>query len=431
MSPATRSPLLSRRAFLQAGATGIAAAPALRLTAQGAAREKIHIGFMGLNSRGTDLVREFLATERVAITWLCDVDRRALEKAGEVVRAQQTAPFKTTTDFRQALEDRRLQALVIAAPDHWHAPAAILAAQAGKHVYVEKPLSHNPREGERLVEAVKKARVVAQVGLQRRSTPWVIEAVQRVQRGELGPVPFARAWYAARREGIGRGQLAPVPEWLDYSLWQGPAPERPFRHNLVHYNWHWFWHWGTGELGNNGVHFLDVARWALQLDCPNTVTSAGARYAYDDDQESPDVQAVTYQFDRCTLSWEHRSCIPVGSEGEATGLAFHGRDATLILGASGYRIVGNDGKELAAVKGPTPTRPHADQFLDCIETPGKAPAASVEDGHRSTLLCLLGNIAQRTGELVRVNAKSRQLTDAALARRFWSREYRPGWEPKG
>lgn len=429
---------LSRRSFLHsstlaataAAATFATDSPMVRRAVGADSPEKIEVGFMGLNSRGMDLLKEFLSSQRVVVTWLCDVDQRAIDKAGAAVKAVQGLAFKTTPDVRRMLEDRRLQAVVIAAPDHWHVPAGLMALQAGKHLYVEKPLSHNPREGEWLVDAARKTRLVVQVGLQRRSVPWVIEAVGRIHAGELGPVHFARAWYAANRTSIGFGQLAPVPTWLDYSLWQGPAPEKPFRDNLVHYNWHWFWHWGTGELANNGVHFLDVVRWGMNLDCPQRVTSTGGRYFFDDDQETPDTQVVTFDFGGRTVVWEHRSCQPAPSEGEATGAAFYGRKATLIMGPSGYRVVDLSGKELGKGSGGTPSAPHVANFLDCIVNPGKSPAASAEDGHKSTLLCHLGNIAQRSGEILRVNPATRQLRGSSTASRFWSREYRRGWEPR-
>lgn len=434
MSTRTSQPGVNRRQFLRATAatTAVAAASRPASTFAQATRPtaRVEVAVMGLNSRGMDLLKEFLAQPQVVVTWLCDVDQRALDKAAQLVREKQTLAVKTSPDIRRVLEDRRLQAVVIAAPDHWHAPAAILAVQAGKHVYVEKPLTHNPREGEWLIEAVRRARTVVQVGLQRRSTPWVQEAIRRVQSGELGEVPFARAWYANRRPGIGFGQLAPVPDWLNFDLWQGPAPERPFRDNYVHYHWHWFWHWGTGELGNNGVHFLDLIRWGLQLDCPTRVTSGGGRHYFDDDQETPDTQVVTYDFGKQTVVWEHRSCDPQPLEGEAAGIAFHGQRSTLILGGRGFRVVDPDGKETFRMDGGVPSAPHVANFLDCITNPGRTPAATADDGHLSTLWCHLGNIAHRTRQTLELNPATRQPRANREAAKLWSREYRPGWQPK-
>lgn len=399
------------------------------LRSRAASVEKIDVGFMGLNSRGAALVGEFLATQRVNVAWLCDVDQRAIDKVAAKVKEKQVRAFKITNDFRRLLEDRRLAAVVIATPDHWHAPAAILAMKAGKGVYVEKPVSHNPREGELLVEVQKRTRVPLQVGLQRRSLPWVQEAIRRVQSEEIGTVHSARAWYSADRKSIGLGQLAAVPETLNFPLWQGPAPLKPYRDNIVHYQWHWFWHWGTGELGNNGVHFLDLARWALQLECPTRVVSSGARYHFADDQETPDTQFVTYEFPGRTVTWEHRSCQPTQIEGESAAVAFYGSKATLILGGSGYRILDLDGKETHRVTGPVPTVPHAQNFLDALEDRGKSTTVPALEGHLSTLLCHLGNIAQRTGQALNINPTTRQLQDSPNGARLWSREYEPGWQP--
>ncbi len=426
LSPRTTS----RRAFLRTStlaAAGTGLLPSLLAQDPG---KRIQVGFMGLHSRGTDLLKEFLASDRIVVTWLCDVDQRVLEGAGKLVKDRQALPFKTTDDFRKALDDGGLQALVIAAPDHWHAPAAILATQAGKDVYVEKPLTHNPREGEWLIEAVKRSRTVLQVGLQRRSLPWIRQAIQRVREGTLGPVYMARAWYAANRPTIGFGQLAPVPDGLNYTLWQGPAPERPFRDNVVHYNWHWFWNWGTGEIGNNGVHFLDLARWGLNVDCPSRVTSVGGRYFFDDDQESPDTQVVTYDFGGRILVWEHRSCQQQGVDGEEAGVAFYGRNATLYIGGSGFRILDPKGTVLEKVDGRVPTAPHVANFLDGIANRAVEPNAPVQEGNKSTLLCHLGNIAQRTGSDIQLNPATSQLRNERTAAAYWSRQYREGWRPR-
>src|SRR5690606_6819673 len=184
--------------------------------------------------------------------------------------------------FRRILDDKHVDALIIAAPDHWHAPATIMACNAGKHVYVEKPACHNPYEGELMIEAARKHKRVVQVGTQRRSSPTFLQAIERVHRGDLGKVYMARGWINSTRPNIGYGKPADVPENLNYELWQGPAPDRPYQDNLIHYNWHWFWHWGTGELGNNGIHALDVCRWGLRVDCPIQVTCGGGKFHFKD-----------------------------------------------------------------------------------------------------------------------------------------------------
>jgi predicted dehydrogenase len=346
------------------------------------------------------------------------------------VKQTQTRPFKTTPDFRRVVEDRRVQAVVIAAPHHVHAPAAVAALKANKHVYLEQPVSHNAREGEMILDALRRGKSIFQAGLQRRSVPWIAQVIRRVQQDEFGRVRFARAWYTDRRESLGFGQLAPVPADLDFLLWQGPAPDRPYRDNLIPGNWRWFWHWGTGELGAQGVPWLDLARWGLQVDCPTRVASSGGRYHFEDDQETPDTQVVTYDFGDRSLVWEHRSCQSTPSEGEPYGVAFYGAKATLVLGPKGYRLLDLAGKETEAVAGEVPTTPHVANFIECFTNRARTPAANAEDAHKSCLLAHLGNLAQRAGETVFLNPKTLQLREPKPAMaRLWSREYRPGWNP--
>ncbi len=428
------NPNWTRRRFIErtgAGTTALLAAatgPGLPHS-RGAEAEKLEIGFIGLRSRGTELLNEFLANPQVQVAWLCDVDQRALDKAGQTVAGRQVRAFKTTPDFRRILDDRRTQAVVIATPDHWHAPASVLAVKAGKAVYVEPPFSHNPREGEILVDLVRRNRGLLRVGLQRRSVPWIQEILQRVRSGEFGNIHFARAWHTAHRPGIGFGRLAPVPEWLNYELWQGPAPDRPYRDNVVHDNWSSFWHWGTGDLGTHGVHWLDLARWGLDLECPVRVSSAGGRYHFEDDQECPDTQVVTYDFGHQTLVWEHRSVLPQPLDGEPAGVSFLGEKGSVILGNTGYRILDPQGKELQKTAGSVPSAPHVGHFLASLPTRNEPPAASATEGHLSTLLCHLGNISQRLGRSIRVNPETRQVREDREAASLWHREYRPGWQP--
>ncbi|HTE19014.1 MAG TPA: Gfo/Idh/MocA family oxidoreductase, partial [Armatimonadota bacterium] len=360
---------------------------------------------------------------------LCDVDERAIETATAALTKAGAKPPKAVRDFRKILDDPAVDALVIAAPDHWHAPATILACDAGKHVYVEKPASHNPREGELMIAAARKHRRVVQLGTQRRSMPGVIEAVTKVRSGDIGQVLLARGWYNNSRPTIGHGKTAPVPGWLDYDLWQGPAPERPFRDNVVHYNWHWFWHWGTGELGNNGIHSLDVCRWGLGVDYPLRVTAGGGKYRYEDDQETPDTHMVTYDFGGKSITWEGRSWHRRGFEDSMFGIAFYGDNGTVVIDGGGYRVLDPQGKEIGKGSGDASDAPHLRNFLQCVRT-GDRPNADIEEGHRSTLLCHLGNIAYRTGHTLNVDPKTGRVVGDREAMALWSREYRKGWAPK-
>jgi predicted dehydrogenase len=423
---------LDRRRFLQktvALGTVAAFGPALRLRAADSPGDRIFIGVMGTNGRGLAHIEGFLSCANTEIAYVCDVDRRAIDKGLSAVAKKQERKPKGVTDFRRILDDPQVNVLSIAAPNHWHAPATILACAAGKHVYVEKPGSHNPREGEWMVAAARKHRRVVQMGNQRRSWPWVIEAMQALHAGEIGKVHFARAWYNNLRPSIGRGKVVPVPEWLDFDLWQGPAPERPYKDNLIHYNWHWHWHWGNGELGNNGIHALDLARWGLQVDCPRRVTCGGGRYSHDDDQETPDLYVTTFDFGDKGACWESHSCHPRGFEGAKFGVHFYGEGGSLVIAGDRGTLYDLNGKVLREFRGPSGDAGHFQNFLDCVRD-GKRPNSDVEECQKSTLLCHLGNIAYRTGRALQVDPKTRRLTGDREAAKLWGREYRKGWEPK-
>lgn len=424
--------VLPRRHFLKqtSAVVGFAALGGFsRLRAQTSPARKLVIGVMGCNGRGMAHVAGFLAVPNVEIGYICDVDRRAVEKGiAAVARKQERAP-KGTDDFRRLLEDKSVDAISIAAPDHWHAPATILACAAGKHVYVEKPGSHNAHESELIVAAARKHQRVVQMGNQRRSWPWVIEAINAVHVGEIGKVFLARAWYTNKRGTIGRGKPAPVPEWLNYELWQGPAPERPFRDNLVHYNWHWFWNWGTGELGNNGIHALDLARWGLRVGLPRRITCAGNRYHYQDDWQSPDLTIATMDFGNCAIIWEGQSCDPVGFEGVGFGVTFHGEQGVLSIVDYGCRIVDRNNKLVREIKGKYDDVEHFANFASAIRD-GKKLNSEIEEGQKATLCCHLGNIAWRTGQTVDFDPATRKLKTGRQTRALWRREYRKGWEPK-
>ena len=384
---------------------------------------------MGTNGRGLDHIAALLAQPNCEIAYVCDVDTRALAKGVAAVTAKQGKAPQGVKDFRKILDDAQVDALTIAAPNHWHGPATILACAAGKHVYVEKPCSHNPREGELMVEAARKHQRVVQMGSQRRSWPWVIEIMERLRGGEFGKVCFARTWYNNSRASIGRGKAVPVPDWLDYSLWQGPAPERPYVDNLVHYNWHWRWHWGNGELGNNGVHSLDMARWALKVDYPRRVTCNGGRYHFTDDQETPDTCVTTFDFGEKGATWDGHSCDPHGMEGTGFGITFHCEKATVVISGTNFKVFDPANKQVSEGRGPGGDAIHFANFLDAIRGEKKA-TAEIAEGVKSTLLCHLGNIALRTGQTLEVDPATGRIQGSPAASAYWSREYREGWQPR-
>lgn len=430
---------LDRRQFLSItaasslalGATSVLAAdePASEKTpARTSANDTIVLGIMGTNGRGTDLARGFVQQSKVEIAYVCDVDERAIGKAIAAIGDRQKRNPDAVADFRRILDDAAVDALVIAAPDHWHSPATILACAAGKHVYVEKPCCHNPREGEQMVEAARKHNRVVQHGTQRRSIPGIQAAIEKLKSGGIGRILLGRAWYNNRRPSIGHGKLADVPRWLNYGLWQGPAPEKPYRDNIVHYNWHWFWHWGTGEIGNNGVHGIDVVRWGMGVDYPKRVTSSGGKYRWDDDQETPDTHLVTFDFDGCSLVWEGRSWSPRGFEGNMFGMAFYGDEGSLVVRENGYELFDMQNKSVAQVTKPGGESSHYANFLDCIRT-NQRPNADIEEGYKSALLCHLGNISHRVGRILTTDPQNGHIQGDAEAQALWSREYRSGWEP--
>jgi len=428
---------MQRREFLKRGsvsALGVAALSGLAWSgAAGTPNGRLRVGVIGCNNRGMDHISAWLGVANVEIAYICDVDSRALAKGVLAVSKKQGTRPRGVADLRKVLDDPEVDAVSLAIPDHWHAPATILACAAGKHVYVEKPGSHNGRESEWMVAAARKHRRLVQMGNQRRSWPWVIEAIAALHAGELGQVRFARGWYTNHRPSIGRGQATPVPDWLDYSLWQGPAPERPFHDNILHYHWHWFWNWGTGELGNNGVHALDLARWGLQVDVPRRVTCGGNRYHFQDDWETPDVYIASFDFGEKGMAWEGRSCDPRGFEGASFGTTFFGEQGSMTIAGSSAKLFDLKDQLLREIKGGQADlfafdSLHFANFAEAIRA-GKPLRAEIEDGQKSTLLCHLGNIAWRTGHTLNFDPQARAIVDDPAASALWQREYRPGWKP--
>ncbi|MEP7258223.1 MAG: Gfo/Idh/MocA family oxidoreductase [Flavitalea sp.] len=408
------------------------------------ANERVRVAMMGVNSRGLALSNNFAGIKKCEIIYVCDVDTRAAEKCIDSVEKIQQSRPKASPDFRKALEDKQLDALVVAAPDHWHAPAAILASSAGKHVYLEKPCSHNPHEGELLLAAVAKHKNVIQMGNQRRSYPNVRLGIEALQNGIIGRPYFAKTWYTNNRPSIGIGKEAPVPSWLNYDLWQGPAPRLAFKDNLIHYNWHWFWNWGTGEALNNGTHFVDLARWGLGVDFPTKVTSAGGRYRYKDDWQTPDTQVIAMEFDNNTsMTWEGRSCNSAAIDGSGVGVIFYGDTGSLKIGGensyAAYDLQDKlikEEKSESIVDSKDLSNPSKDldnihllNFLDSIRGTAKLNS-DIVGGFKSTLLVQLGNIAQRSGETLHIDPKNGHIINNAKAQQYWKRDYQPGWEPK-
>src|SRR5687768_16337338 len=283
---------MNRRNFIKNTSLATAGVTILNFPVFGknAPSNKVIVAVMGVNSRGAYLAESFAKLSNVEIAYLCDVEEKAITNGLKPFADASRKPI-IIKDIRELVTKKDFDALIIAAPDHWHAPASILGVTNGKHVYVEKPCRHNPYEGELLTQAMHKYGKLIQMGNQRRSFPNLIEAVRLVKEENIiGNAYFGKAWYANNRKSIGIGKKVSVPGTLNYDLWQGPAPRRDYKDNLIHYNWHWFWHWGTAETCNNATHEIDTCRWFLGVDYPTKVTSSGGRYAFKDDWETPDTQ---------------------------------------------------------------------------------------------------------------------------------------------
>ena len=404
---------------------------------------KVVVAVMGVNGRGAYLAGAFAKLTNVEVGYLCDVEEKAIANGLKSFKDSTRKP-SVVKDIRELVQKKDFDALVIAAPDHWHAPAAILGTSNGKHVYVEKPCGHNPYEGELLIEAMNKHGKLIQMGNQRRSFPILMNAVKEVREGIIGDVYFGKSWYTNNRKPIGVGKKVAPPSTLDFNLWQGPAPRMEYKDNLVHYNWHWFWHWGTGEACNNGTHEIDCCRWFLGVDYPVRVTSSGGRYAYKDDWETPDTQVANFEFNNGkAITWEGRSCNNFPVEGTGRGFIIYGTKGTLVnLGGGDYKIFDDKNKLVKEVKSDVKADPnnpvsasgdldlyHLNNFVNAIRGEAKL-TGPIDEGHKSVLLCHLANIAQRSGDTLNCDPKNGHILDNKDAAKLWGREYEKGWAPK-
>ncbi|WP_300602067.1 Gfo/Idh/MocA family oxidoreductase [Niabella sp.] len=444
-----------RRDFIKnmgLGAVGISLSPSvLGMSAKSyrniiGANDRISVACIGINGRGGGMAKTFANQKNTEVSWLCDVDNRTFSKVIKNLSesGQKTTP-KTEKDCRKLLQNKDIDAIYIATPDHWHAPLTIMGCQAGKHVYVEKPLSHNPHEGELAVAVARKYNKVVQMGAQRRSAPTLTQGIEQLHKGIIGRVYMAKTWYTNTRK-TNFLKPAAVPSWLDYDLWQGPAPRMPYKDGLIHYNWHWFWHWGTGEALNNGTHEVDVARWGLGVDFPIRVSSMGGRYHYKDDWETPDTQVVTLEYPgKVMLVWENRSSNGRKIEGSDRGIIFYGENGSLDTGGDAYKIYDNNGKLVKEVKSGSGEEPmdgrntaspslgldnlHVADFLGAIRE-NRRPNCDVETGYKSTVAMQLGNISWRVGRDIKIDPKNGHILNDAEAQKLWKRTYQNGWEPK-
>jgi predicted dehydrogenase len=426
--------LISRRSFVkQASQIGLmagVAAMARPSFAASSAGNTVSIGLMGGRIRGQTLVDYFSQVPDVKIAYVCDVDREVADKCNAIVAERQGKPAVVVSDFRRVLDDSAIDGLVVAAPDHWHAIATAMACDAGKHVYCEKPVTHNVSEGAKLVAAVKKSGRVVQTGTQRRSSEPLRNMVEFLRTGGIGKVHFARTWIASRRPSIGHAQNEPTPpDTVDYDLWLGPAPLRPFNQNHFHYNWHWQWEYGSGEIGNNGIHGLDLARWALGVGMPKRVNSTGGKYFFQDDQVTPDTQIACFEYPELMLMWEHRTWSPHALDGSMFGVEFHGADGVVTTDGKSWSRQQYGERAEAGDNGATAFEPaHQANWIDCIRA-GGTPAADVESGVISANLCHLANISQRVGRNLEWDLEQQKFAaNETAANELLARTYRKPWE---
>jgi predicted dehydrogenase len=434
----------SRRGFLRLSSgimavAGLSEGPAR--SARAGANDTVVLAVLGVRGRAGSLMRDFATMEGTRIKTLVDIDARLFDKAvTEVEERQGTRPATVHGDFRRVLDDKEIDALVVGTPDHWHAIPTILGCQAGKHVYVEKPDAHNIREGRLMVAAARKYDRVVQMGVQSRSGAHFAEAIDYLRGGAIGRALYARAWESARQGSIGKPADAPVPAGVDYDTWLGPAPERPFNPVRFHGNWRWFFDYGTGDLGNDGVHRLDMARRGLEaaliaqggapLGMPTVASATGGKRYFDDLQEFPDTLFVSldYPDQKATILYEMRVWTPYPLDGESEGAAIFGDKGYVVIGNTRWRGFSPDGKVVAegASPGGQHESAHKRNFLDCLKS-GARPNCDIAIGHATSVLCHLGNIAWRVGRTVRFDPATETILDDPEANALRERSYRKPW----
>ena len=432
----------TRRSFTkQAGiAAAYTAGTFLNLNSRAkGANEKVVLALIGGRNQGRgDALRAI--RQGGEIKTFCDIDQAILDKVNpDLEKAQGKAPG-TTKEFRQVLDDKDIDGVIIAVPDHWHARITLLACQAGKDVYIEKPLSHTIQEGHLMRDAARKYNRVVQVGTQNRSKEHYAKAIEYVASGKLGKICMINTWECQVRPTIGRPPGSDPPSTVDYDVWLGPAPKKPFNSNRFHYTWRFFWDYCNTELGNQGVHMIDVALWGIQAlrgleNClPTHVSNNGGIYWLDDAKEVPDMQVVTYDYGSFLLTWELRSFArhhPI--DGVREGIGFHGVDATLIVDHTGWRVYPKGRGEVMEVKAEGTNASgegvgeHERNFMDCIKS-RKRPNADVEIGRLATTICHLGNISYRLGRDIRFDPKTETFGNDKAANAYLKKEYRKPYE---
>lgn len=435
----------SRREFLQNSSVAVASGTLLThiaMAGKDAPSERVRVGIMGAGGRALSLVNTFSANKSVEVVAISDIDPGRLAKGIEVAEKLQGKKPRAESDFRKLIDDKSIDALVIGTPDHWHAIPTILACQAKKDVYVEKPDSHNIVEGMRMVAAMRKHKCIVQMGSQHRATTRLQSAIDFVKTGKLGRCVVAKAWESSKQGAVNVAPDSAPPDGVDYEMWMGSAPKRPFNVNRFHGRWRWFFDYGTGDLGNDGVHRLDMAvalfNAALEaqksepLGLPKTIFASGGKWYFNDAQEFPDTMQVNYEFgtgqQTRLLTYEMRVWAPYNYLGESEGSAVFGDQGYIICGNTRWIAYGKGGEVLDKGEGDSHEKPHVQNFIDCIKS-RKKPYCDLETiGHPASVLCHAGNIAARVGRKLTLDSATEAFLgdDAANALRTRP-EYRKPW----
>jgi predicted dehydrogenase len=433
---------LNRREFVKGSLGTLAALTVLPKSRSFAANEKVIIGVMGLGGRGTYLAERFAARPDAEVAYLCDPDTRRFARARNVVEEAQDKQPKMVQDFRRILDDKDVDVLVNATPDHWHALGTIMACQADKDVYVEKPMAHNIWEGRKMVDAARKYKRVVQVGMQSRSAPYMKKAVKYIRSGKLGNLHLIRVFNMMKHPMMGKGSEQPVPEGFDYDMWCGPAPKLPYNPNR---SWLNQWEYSCGPIAGDAIHQLDLTRFLFgDIPYPKTVSHNGAVYALRDGRESPDTQLATYEYDEFTLLFESALWMPYMKKTpstvrdsdkfpnwpfSSTKIEVMGTEGFMYVGrhGGGWQAYDSDGELVRSEYGRQGDKQHQDNFIDCIRT-RKKPNADVEQGHYSVLLCHLANISYRVGnQKLTLDHKTETFADVLEANKYLKRTYRQQW----
>ena len=406
------------------------------------ANDRINCAIAGVRSRGKAHAAAIHLQKNANVIFSCDVDDKIIEEHNIWSKKNIGYVPKVEKDFRKLVENKDIDAVFIASPEHWHAPMAIMAMQAGKHVYLEKPCSHNPHENELLVAAQKKYGLKVQMGNQQRSAVTSMQAITDIRNGIIGEVYKGEAYYSNNRGSIGIGKEISVPKTLDWELWQGPAPRKAYKDNIHPYNWHWFRNWGTGEVHNNGTHEIDICRWALDEGLPESVSSVGGKYTFQDDWEFVDNQQVTFKYPKNKfITWTGHSRGLIQPKRPGRGVTIYGSKGTIQLSRNFYKrydLGGNliDSIFEDAVSQTTDTRGqgqldvnHVENLFNSIREE-KSLNAEIKDASISTMMCHLANMAQDAGETLQIDRKSGKVLNNTMIMKNWNREYAQGWEPK-